>query len=209
MTQMPTSWSGSWESSGLLPELLTAAAPLQLLVLGPLLLDSMLLLGSVVDDSIWRELHVHHVRKLPDYFKLSFMLLWTNYHILGSFCQLLTFALELFEQGKFWKQPIFTKNFIAEFNSTLEISQILHPSKNFHRTRITWYTVFQKLCWQIELISNWSVWMDSVMFSFKSSSWLKFYNPAKSNFLQIFVLMVSSCSCNRSCVAFSVLVQWE
>ena len=50
-TQTSTSWPGSWESSGLLPELSTAAGPLLLLV-GPLSLDSVLLLGPAVDDSI-------------------------------------------------------------------------------------------------------------------------------------------------------------
>ena len=49
MTQTLTSWPGSWESSGSLPELSTAAGPLLLLVLS---LDSMLLLGTVVNDSI-------------------------------------------------------------------------------------------------------------------------------------------------------------
>ena len=59
-TQTSTSWPGSWESSGSLLELSTTAGPLLLLVLGPL---SMLLLGSAVDDSIWRALHVHYSRK--------------------------------------------------------------------------------------------------------------------------------------------------
>ena len=48
-TQTLTSWPGSWESSGLLPELSTAAGPLLLLVLGPL---SLLLLRPAVDNSI-------------------------------------------------------------------------------------------------------------------------------------------------------------
>ena len=46
--QMSTSWPGSWEFSGSLLELSTAAGPL--LLLGPLSLDSMLL-GPAVDDS--------------------------------------------------------------------------------------------------------------------------------------------------------------
>ena len=60
MTRMLTSWLGSWESSGSLPELSTAAGPLLLLVLGQLPLDSMLLLGPAVNNSIWWALHVHY-----------------------------------------------------------------------------------------------------------------------------------------------------
>ena len=48
-TQTLSSWPGSWEYSGSLPELSTAAGPLLLLILGLL---SLLLLGPAVDDSI-------------------------------------------------------------------------------------------------------------------------------------------------------------
>ena len=48
-------------------ELSKAAEPPLLLVLGPLSLDSMLLLGPTADDSIGRTLHVNCSVKLPDY----------------------------------------------------------------------------------------------------------------------------------------------
>ena len=44
-------------------ELSKAAGPLLLLVLGPLLPDSMLLLRPIADDSIGRALHVNYSRK--------------------------------------------------------------------------------------------------------------------------------------------------
>ena len=77
-TWTSTSWPGSWESSGSLPKLLTAAGPLLPLVLGPLSLDSMLLLGPAVHNSIWRALHVHYSRKTAWLFHL--MLLQTDYY---------------------------------------------------------------------------------------------------------------------------------
>ena len=52
MIRTSTSWPDSQESSGSLLELPTAAGPLLLIVLGQLSLDSMLLLGQAVDDSV-------------------------------------------------------------------------------------------------------------------------------------------------------------
>ena len=68
VTQMLTSWLGFWESSGLLLELSTAAGPLLLLVLGPLLPDFLLLLGPAADYSIGRALHVNYSCKTAQLF---------------------------------------------------------------------------------------------------------------------------------------------
>ena len=93
-TRMSTFWPGSWESSGSLLEPSTAAVSLLLLILGLLLLDSMLLLGTAVDDSIWRALHAHYSRKTARLFlnyALCFMLLRTDYS--GNYASILDSSL--------------------------------------------------------------------------------------------------------------------
>ena len=68
MAWTSTSWLGCWESSGSLLEVWTTTGPLLLVVLGPLLLDSMLLLWPAVNGSIWRALHVYYSHKTAQLF---------------------------------------------------------------------------------------------------------------------------------------------
>ena len=69
-TRTLTSWPGSWESSGSLSELSTAAGPLLLLVLGPLTL----LLLTPFDEHYTCIIPI----KLSDYSRIMLYALWTN-----------------------------------------------------------------------------------------------------------------------------------